>query len=342
MNKEGKSSNKCLICGRPIHKKSKYCIFHASKEEKSEKEFEKELIEYINDIKRNNKEYSFIKFTFVGNINFRKDLNIKILRNSDFRFAIFLGAISFEKVIFEGKTRFQASVFNDEANFSNAVFKEETSFSKTAYNKQNMPIEIELDKLFNKSFIKSPSYMSGPSIFKRDVYFEKAVFEGDVDFIDVKFNGISEFSDAVFNNFATFEGAVFEKGSSFCETRFDSLVSFVDVIFKEDNLFIKPIFMKEVMFSYAQISPIGNWILEVKNRGIVFFNNAFLENVTLDLNLGKDVLVDFSNALLRGTKIKKSQVENHIQQEKENNFLEAKEVYILLKNNFHTIGNYDE
>ena len=96
-----------------------------------------------------------------------------------------------------------------------------------------------------------------------------------------------------------FGGAIFEKGASFCETRFNSSVSFQDVIFKEDNLFIRPIFMKEVLFDYAQISPIGDWILEVKKRGIIFFNNAFLENVTLDLNLGKNVLINFSNALLR-------------------------------------------
>jgi len=342
MDEKIKVDNKCPICGRPTHKESEYCIFHASKEEKNEKEFEKKLIEYINDIKKNNKEYDFIKFIFVGNINFRKDLNIKILSNSDFRFAIFLGAVSFEKVIFEGKTRFQASIFNAEVCFSNTIFKGKTSFSKTEYNKENMPIEIELDKLFDKSFIKFPRYMSDSAIFKRNVYFDNAVFEGETNFIDVKFNGTSDFSDTLFNNFTTFEGAIFEKGTSFCETRFNSSASFRDAIFKEDSLFIRPIFMKEAMFEYTQISPIGNWILKVKKRGIIFFENAFLENVTLDLNLGKNALVNFSNALLRGTKIKKSQIENHIQQEKENNFLEAREVYILLKNNFHTIGNYDD
>ena len=43
MNKEENNSNKCPICGRPTHKESKYCIFHASAEEKTEEEFKQAL-----------------------------------------------------------------------------------------------------------------------------------------------------------------------------------------------------------------------------------------------------------------------------------------------------------
>ena len=39
MKKEEKSSNKCPTCGRPTHKESEFCIFHASAEEKTEEEF---------------------------------------------------------------------------------------------------------------------------------------------------------------------------------------------------------------------------------------------------------------------------------------------------------------
>jgi len=51
MNMEEKSSNKCPICGRPTHKESKYCIFHASAKEKTEDEFKERLKEYIQEIK---------------------------------------------------------------------------------------------------------------------------------------------------------------------------------------------------------------------------------------------------------------------------------------------------
>ncbi len=54
MKKEEKSSNKCPICGRPIHKESKHCIFHASAEEKTEEEFKNALKKLIEEIKVNN------------------------------------------------------------------------------------------------------------------------------------------------------------------------------------------------------------------------------------------------------------------------------------------------
>jgi len=54
------------------------------------------------------------------------------------------------------------------------------------------------------------------------------------------------------------------------------------------------------------------------------------------------VLIDFSNALLNNTKIEKYQIENHIFHEKKKKFSKAQQVYFLLKNNFHSIGRYDD
>ena len=72
-NKEKVRSNVCLIkdCNRPTHKDSKYCIFHASAEEKTEEEFKKALKEYVEEIKEGNKDYNFIDFLFIGNISFK-------------------------------------------------------------------------------------------------------------------------------------------------------------------------------------------------------------------------------------------------------------------------------
>ncbi|GAI12943.1 unnamed protein product, partial [marine sediment metagenome] len=44
----------------------------------------------------------------------------------------------------------------------------------------------------------------------------------------------------------------------------------------------------------------------------------------------------------RNTKIKREQIENHILQEKKKEFYEAQEIYLLLKNNFHSIGRYED
>ena len=41
MKKEKNNLSKCPICGRPTHKESKYCIFHARAEEKTKKDFKK-------------------------------------------------------------------------------------------------------------------------------------------------------------------------------------------------------------------------------------------------------------------------------------------------------------
>ena len=70
MNKEEKISSKCPICGRPTHKESKYCIFHASAEEKTEEEFKKALKEYIKEIEKENKGYDFKEFIFIGHSDF--------------------------------------------------------------------------------------------------------------------------------------------------------------------------------------------------------------------------------------------------------------------------------
>lgn len=72
MNKEEKSSNKCTICGRLTHKESKYCIFHTSAEEKNEDEFKQALKEYVQEIKKENKDHNFSLFIFVGEIDFVK------------------------------------------------------------------------------------------------------------------------------------------------------------------------------------------------------------------------------------------------------------------------------
>ncbi len=77
-------------------------------------------------------------------------------------------------------------------------------------------------------------------------------------------------------------------------------------------------------------------------RGKIFFERACLENTYLELEIVEGVLIDFTGALLRNTKIERDSVENHILEEKWNNYHEAKENYLLIKNNFHSIGQYED
>jgi len=212
MNKEKNNSNNCPICGKPTHKKSKYCIFHASAEEKTKKEFKNALIEYVDKIKKEDGDYDFKEFVFIGNIYFRKNLNVTILKNA-----------SFERATFKGNALFGEATFNGDADF----------------------------------LIKS---------FEKIVTFEKI-----------------------------------------------SLLSGMKL-----NLKVK------------------------KSKESVSLERAYLENIHLKLHLGADILIDFTDTLLRNTKIDRDQIENHILQEKEKKFSEAQEIYLLLKNNFHSIGKYEE
>ena len=67
-----------------------------------------------------------------------------------------------------------------------------------------------------------------------------------------------------------------------------------------------------------------------------------LENISLSLKLGKDAIIDFENTRLSNTNIKRKDLEGHIKQENEEDFVQAKEIYLLIKNNFHSIGRYDD
>jgi hypothetical protein len=72
------------------------------------------------------------------------------------------------------------------------------------------------------------------------------------------------------------------------------------------------------------------------------FQYANLENIFLNFILKKDILINFSNTLLRNTIIKRAQIENNLIQERRKEFSEAREVFLILKNNFNSIGKYED
>jgi len=264
LNKEKIKKNICTIkdCGRPTHKKSKYCIFHASEKEKTEEDFKKALKEYVKKIVEENKNYNFRDFIFIGYTEFKNT----VFKSTRFWGAIFQGDVDFLGVAFSKETIFFEATFKGNARFIGADFQGYADFRKAT--------------------------------FEGDAYFEEATFKGDTDFRKAKF--------LLLNNFmgATFEGDV----------------DFGNVIF----------------------SPGNKLNLKVKGRGIISFKHAFLENIFLDLDLNNGVLIDFTDSLLGNTKSQKEQIENHILQEKNKDFSQAKEIYLLLKNNFHSIGRYND
>ena len=132
MNQENNDSKICPICGRPIHKESQQCIFHASAEEKTEEEFKKTLKEYIKEIEKENKGYNFNNFIFIGYIEF----NNYVFENKytsfqgatfegdvEFIASAFIGCSLFFDTIFKGCAKFIGADFQGYADFKEATFK---------------------------------------------------------------------------------------------------------------------------------------------------------------------------------------------------------------------------
>src|SRR5665648_1047690 len=267
MKKEEDITNKCPTCGRPTHKESKYCIFHASAEEKNVGEFKEALKEYVNKIKKEDGDYDFEKFIFIGDIDFKKDLNITIFKLANFTEATFEGVANFT-----------------EATFSRFAYFTEATFSRVAY-------------------------------------FTEATFKGQADFTEATFEEVAYFIEATFKGGANFIEATFEGDADFK----------LKYLIKGINL------LKLKVFSGKKIS-----INVMNGKGKISFKRAYLENIYLDIELVECVLIDFTDTLFRNTKVEKDKIKNHILQEKEKKFSKAKEIYLLLKNNFHSIGQYED
>jgi len=366
MKKEESNPSKCPICGRPTHKESEYCIFHARAEEKTEEEFKKALKKYVDKIKEEDGDYNFKKFIFVGNINFKANLRIAIFKNANlslatfegdadligvtfkgdatFSGANFTGCATFNRSTFKAYTSFFEATFEENAYFSQATFKRDASFIETTFKKNVSFIRATFEE--NASFVEDT--------FKGDAGFIMAAFKGDANFNESTFKAYASFFEAAFEENAyfcrvTFKGktnligATFEKNVSFIRATFEENASFVEDTFKGDVDFEFICLFKDLIFSKAKVFPGKKLSLNViKEKGQITFSRTYLENVFLDLKLAEGVLIDFSDALLSNTKIKKRQIENHILQEKEKKFTKAKEIFLLLKNNFHSIGQYED
>ena len=322
MSKDGNNSNKCPICGRPTHKESKYCIFNASAEEKTKKEFKKALKEYVNKIKKKDKDYDFKKFIFVGKIDFIKDLNITVIKNANFSEATFEGDANFSEVTFEGDANFKEAIFKENADFWEATFEGDADFWEATFERYAGFTE---------------------ATFKVDAIFGEVSFKGYTSFGEVNFEGGANFVEATFEVHANFAHITFKGNANFAKSTFKGNANFIMATFKGDADFWEATFLKNVSLEKIRILPGNKLFLKARNNiEIISLERAYLENTYLSIELVEDILIDFTGALLKNTKIKKGQIENRILQEKKKKFYEAQEIYLLLKNNFHSIGQYED
>lgn len=300
MNQENSDSKICPICGRPIHKESKYCIFHAGSEEKTEKEFEQALKKHIKEIKKEDKGYNFEGFVFVGNISFNN-----IIFNEDPKFIntkFIYGSISFIGTQFKEKTSFLGLLFNGTVDFSGAFFGKEVEFKGTHF--------------------ESGSTSFREVVFCGDVFFEGNIFQNGIDFSNAGFKGNFSFGFNKFNgteiNFncadinKNFDIALTEK--KHISLNFESITTY---------------------FAFTNIT------LIVKNGGISF-RNTILEKISLCFEIYNDSYIDFEGARIKDTVFRRDHIEGHLIQENRKWYGRAKEIYITLKNNFHSIGRYDD
>src|SRR5665648_770047 len=311
MKKEEDITNKCPTCGRPTHKESKYCIFHASAEEKNVGEFKEALKEYVNKIKKEDGDYDFEKFIFIVDIDFKKDLNITIFKLANFTEATFEGVANFTEATFSRFAYFTEATFSRVAYFTEATFKGGADFIEATFEEVAYFIE---------------------ATFKVLAYFKGATFSGVANLSETTFKGQADFTEATFEEVAYFTEATFKGGANFIEATFEGDADFkLKYLIKGINL------LKLKVFSGKKIS-----INVMNGKGKISFKRAYLENIYLDIELVECVLIDFTDTLFRNTKVEKDKIKNHILQEKEKKFSKAKEIYLLLKNNFHSIGQYED
>ena len=310
MNQENSDSKICPTCRRPTHKESKYCIFHAGAEEKTKKDFKQALKKHVNKIKKRYGTYNFKGFVFIGRVNF-KDMNIDVLKNANFSSAVFNDGISFDEITFKNDTNFTGCTFERTAFFKGVIFQGYSDFTGT--------------------------------IFKKPAVFASATFEKESCFRKVIFEYYAHFNGATFKQVVLFEDTVFGGGAHLKETVFGRSVYFEGAVSKYDIYLESEDFAGDLCFHETKLFSGKKLFIKTNNiRGEISFEGAYLENSILHMELAKGTLINFTGALLRNTKINKDQIENHILQEKEKDFSEAQEIYLLLKNNFHSIGQYED
>jgi len=225
----------------------------------------------------------------------------------------------------EGNAAFTGATFKGDANWNGATFEgEEISFDRATFKG-------------NTAFFDAN--------FKIYTSFWEATFEGYAAFAGATFEGDADWDGATFG-YTVFEEATFKGNASFIGATFKGDVSFEGATFEKDTEFIVKNIKKNMNFANTVFNPRKTLeinTLDIVNEVVINFEKAYLENVYLELILGEKTLIYFTTEeIFRNIIIKGNQIKNHILQEEREDFEQAKEVYLLLKNNFHSIGRYED
>lgn len=233
-------------------------------------------------------------------------------RNYNFNGFIFVGEIYFWRDF--GVNVLKNSNFGG-AKFQGAAFLTDTQFQGKAWFQGT---EFQQGAYFERTNFQEEAYF-GMANFQGGAYFGEANFQGEANFPDTKFHGEANFRIANFQGEASFGRAKFQGETDFFEAAF------------QENLY----------FGGTEFRGRTHILPRCIRKGISFFE-ATLENISLTpLNLDKDAWIDFRGARFTNTQIRREDIENHIRQEQEDDFSGAEEIYLLLKNNFHSLGRYD-
>ena len=177
--------------------------------------------------------------------------------------------------------------------------------------------------------------------FHGEASFWKAEFHGEVNFERVRFRGNVHFYVKKSHKGVSFLGAELYGKANF-SGEFCGHTSFNQVKFHKDTFFWGAEFHKGVDFNEAEFRARA-FLSPTLIKGKISFVYATLENISLTpLNLDENAQIDFSGTRLRNTEMRYEDIKDHIIQEEVKGFSKAKEIYLLLKNNFHTLGRYDD
>ncbi|GAF98407.1 unnamed protein product, partial [marine sediment metagenome] len=176
--------------------------------------------------------------------------------------------------------------------------------------------------------------------FEGHAFFNEATFPSHVNFTEASFKVVT-FEKAIFKNGAIFSRTIFFEVANFEKTNFSGNIFFNDATFKGITKFILIGEQNNLDFTYSKFNSGVFVIIEIR-KGEINFKNALLENISLNFKIERDVLVNFERAILKNAQLKRKDIEFNVMQERKNKFSEAKEIYLLLKNNFHSIGRYED
>jgi len=242
---------------------------------------------------------------------------------------------------------FEGFIFVGDINFNNIEFNEDPKFINTKF--------IYGSINFKGTRFKEKTSFSGV-VFNGSVDFSGAFFSKEVEFKGTNFEGgFTSFRKVVFCGDVFFEGNIFRNDIDFCNAGFKENFSFGSNKFNGS----------EINFNYADINKKFEIALNEKHyininfesittyfafvnitlmviNGNISFKNTLLEKISLCFEVYNDSYIDFEGARIKDTILRRDHIEGHIIQENRKTYDKAKEIYITLKNNFHSIGRYED